>query len=274
MTRPTQRRPMSTKARAIAEVPLEDFNESKNIMVYGFTGCGKTVLGGTAPNAVILGTEPGVIAAKRAGSKAGLVRITSSRDAWTWLEDAQNGKYSHRDWAIVDTVSMLQHRILRNTMKELVAVKPTRDIDLPDRAEHQKMQNELKRWVEQVVDLPINTLFLAHAMRVEDIDGGGMMIPHIEGGASKGYTISNYVSALMNAVGYMGVRTIKRRGEDPREVRRILWQPYHDADKDIMYQAKDQFAAFGRYTDDIDMPGLLAKLEQPTARRTRARASN
>lgn len=272
---PTRRTPARPARRAVAEVPLEDFNESKNILVYGFPGCGKTLLGGFAPNAVILSAEPGAISAKRAGSTAGLVRLRDSADAWAWLEDAQNGKYRHRDWAIVDTITMLQNKMMRAALDAMVAKRPDRDLDLPDKGEHQKVQNELKRWVEQVVDLPINTLFLAHAMQVEDQEGGGMVLPSIQGGADRGYVIANYVMALMNAVGYMSVRTIKsRQTKEVREVRRILWQPKHDPDKDMVYMAKDHFNALGRYTDDKSMPEIIEMIDgpKPPARRRRAAA--
>lgn len=255
--------------RAVLEVPLEDFNESISLMVYAFPGMGKTVLAGMAPNAVFVASEPGVIAAKRAGSKAGFCRIRQSADAWTWLRDAQNGKYDHREWAIIDTLTMLQNKIMRTTLDAAHARKPERDLDLPDRPEHQKVQNELKRWVEQVVDLPINKIFLAHAMRVEDEDGGAMMIPSIQGGADKGYTIANYCMALMNSVGYLQVVNLKDRGQ----VHRIRWQPYHDPKKDMLIQAKDQFNVFGKFTDDKTMPELIEMINAPVKPTRKARTS-
>lgn len=256
---PRARRPpptTTTPRRAVAEVPLEDFNESINMLIYGFPGCGKTVLGGSAPEAIFVGCEPGVISAKRAGSTASVFKVAKSEDAWTWLDNARNGKYAHREWAIIDTITMLQNKFMRAALDAMVAKRPDRDLDLPDRPEHQKVQNELKRWVEQVIDLPINCLFLAHAMEVNDKDGGVMMLPSIQGGADKGYIIANYVMALTNAVGYMGVKTLR----SGKEVRRILWQPTHDPQKDILYNAKDHFDAFGRYTDNTTIPDLLSMI--------------
>jgi hypothetical protein len=203
-----------------------------------------------------------------------VVRIRKSEDAWTWLEDAQNGKYRHRDWAVIDTVTMLQNKMMRAALDTMVSKRPDRDRDLPDKGEHQKVQNELKRWVEQVVDLPMNTLFLAHAMQVEDQEGGGLFLPSIQGGADKGFIVANYVMALMNSIGYMSVRSVKnRQTKEVREVRRILWQPKHDPDKDVLYMAKDHFNALGRYTDDKSMPEILEmidgpqQLQRPTRRR-------
>jgi hypothetical protein len=266
--------PAKPARRAIAEVPLEDFNESINLLVYGMPGCGKTVFAGFAPNAVFISSEPGAISAKRAGSTASLFKVTVPEDAWQWLRDAQNGRYTHRDWAIIDTITMFQNKIMRATLDAMVAKYPHRDLDLPDKAEHQKTQNELKRWVEQVVDLPMNCLFLAHAMQVEDNEGGGMMLPSIQGGADKGYVIANYVMALMNSVGYMGIKTLKSKN-GTREVRRILWQPIHDPNKDLLYVAKDHFGALGRYTDDATMPEIIEMIEgpKPVRRTRRARES-
>lgn len=263
---PTRRRSPTAKTapRAVAEIPLEDYNESINILIYGFPGCGKTVLAGTAPNATFLACEPGIRSARRAGSKAGMVKISNAADAWSWLEDAQNGKYAHRDWLLVDTATTLQRKFMRSALDEMVARRPDRDRDLPDRPEHQLSQNRLKRWVEQVIDLPQNVILLAHCMRVEDLEGGVMMMPTIEGGADKGYAVANYVMALMTSVGYMGIKTFK----DGRETRRILWQPTHDPAKDITYMAKDHLNAFGRYTDDVTVPDLIARIETPK-RRTR-----
>lgn len=255
--------------RAVLEVPLEEFNESLNLMLYAFPGMGKTVLAGFAPNAVFVASEPGVRAARRAGSTATVCRIQRSVDAWTWLRDAQNGKYDHREWVIIDTITMLQNKIMRTTLDEAHRRKPERDLDLPDRPEHQKVQNELKRWVEQVVDLPINKIWLAHAMRVEDEDGGAMMLPSIQGGADKGYVIANYVMALMSAVGYLQVVSLKDRGQ----VRRIRWQPYHDARKDILIQAKDQLNAFGKFTDDKTMPELISMIDAPAKQQRRKPAN-
>ena len=53
------------------EIELEDlssFSESINILIYGPSGHGKTVLAGGAPNATFVSTEKGVVAARIAGS--------------------------------------------------------------------------------------------------------------------------------------------------------------------------------------------------------------
>jgi AAA domain len=248
-------------ARAVAEVDLQDFEESINMMVHAWPGQGKTVWSTGAPNCQLVSSEPGAIAAKRQGRRGvGLVRIKSWTDAKDWLTALEAGKFDHRKWAIIDTISTIQQKNQNEVLDLAVADNPRRDPDIPAIQDYQKQQNSLKRWVERVVDYPINTIFLAHTMRTEDQDGGTMFIPTILGGADKGFPIANYVMGLMNAVGYMEMRSVKT-DDGQTMARRILWQPYHDSKRDIRYTAKDQFDCFGRFTDDLDFPGHLALIE-------------
>lgn len=252
-------------ARAIAEVDLDEFQESKNIMIHAWPGQGKTVWATGAPECQLVSAEPGAIAAKRHGRKGvGLVRIRNWSDALAYIDALESHKFDHRKWNIIDTISTMQQKNQNEVLDKAVADNPKRDPDIPAIQDYQKQQNSLKRWVERVVDYGMDTIWLAHTMRVEDQDGGAMMLPTILGGADKGYPVANYVMGLMNAVGYMEKREVRVDGEK-RQVRRILWQPYHNSDKDLRYVAKDQFDAFGMYTDDLDFMGHLAMIEEPRA---------
>jgi hypothetical protein len=270
--------------RAIAEVPLEDFNESINILVHAWPGQGKTRWSITAPNCVLVSAEPGAISAqrhaRRLGIAPGLVKIGDWDDALGFRDALEDGNFSHRDWAIIDTISTIQQKNMNQQVDAAVADNPKRDPDIPARQDYQKQQNSLKRWVERIVDHPINTIWLAHTMRVEDLDGGGMIMPTILGGQDKGFPIANYVMGLMNAVGYMEMRQTKGADGNKEMVRRILWQPYHDVDKDIRYIAKDHFDVFGRFTDNLTFAEHLALIngeeddQKPTKRAaTRRRAA-
>jgi hypothetical protein len=251
--------------RAIAEVPLESFNESTNIMVHAWPGQGKTRWAIGAPNCVLVSSEPGAISAKRHArvlrrTDVGLVKLASWADAVSFRRQLEAQDFDHRSWVIIDTISTLQQKNQNEVLDKAVADNPRRDPDIPAVQDYLKQQNSLKRWVEFVVDYPINTIWLAHTMRVEDRDGGAMMLPTILGGQDKGFPIANYVMGLMNCVGYMEMRQVKGEG-GKKMVRRILWQPYHDVDKDIRYVAKDHFAALGTWTDDMEFPEHLALIE-------------
>jgi hypothetical protein len=247
---------------------MEDFNSSHNIMIYGYTGAGKTTLAGSAPNAVFFNCEPGIIAAKRSGSTASLVQMSTWQKAEAARTAAQDGQYANRDWIIVDTVTTMQQKAFRYWTEKQHGINPKYDEDIPDLQGHQKVQFLTKRWVSDMVDLPQNVLFLCHAMPTENEDGSTVMMPSIDGQAKKGFAVSQYCMGLMNAVGYMGVK------ETPKgdQIRRIIWQHTEDKNKDILYIAKDQYSALGRYTDDVTMPDLLAMIGNPAQKAKKEKA--
>jgi hypothetical protein len=265
--------------RSALEVPLEDFQESKNIMVHAHPGQGKTRWAAGAPNSVLVSSEPGALSAARAGMQGGLVRINSWADAIAFRREVEIGNFAHRKWAIVDTVTTLQQKNLNFQVDKAVANNPRLDPDVPAQQHYLQQQSSLQRWVEWMIDYPdLNTIWLAHTMDVEDKDGGRMLMPSIQGGQDKGWKVANYIMGLMNAVGYMEMRPVRRKDADKKTtsvdmVRRILWQPYTDPEKDIRYIAKDHFAAFGRYTDDLDFVGHLALIEgEPAPKPTKKAA--
>jgi hypothetical protein len=256
---------MPPRQRATAEVPLEDFNESLNMMVHAFPGVGKTRFGASAPNSVILSSEPGILSARRArhtGGAQSVVKVQVWQDAVDFVTAAENGDYAHRDWVVVDTASTLQEKDMKAVMAKLVADRPHRDEDLPDKAEHQKMQNSFMRWWERMIDLPQNVLFLCHTMAVDHPSGDTWYLPSIQGGADKGYRVANYCMGLVNVVGFMDRRMVDdpaREGKT-KEVIRTLWQPYTDPEKEIRFTAKDHFSALGRFSDNLLMPALIEKI--------------
>lgn len=246
--------------RAIAEVPLEDFNESLNILIHATPGVGKTRLGATAPNSVFLSSEPGIVSAKRGRTKGGVQSVVKAArwaDAMEFLLACEAGEFDHRDWIVVDTLSTLQEKDLKGVLDKAVADNPNRDPDIPAIQDYMKMQNSFMRWFERMIDLPQNVLFLCHTMMVDDRDGESKFLPAIQGGADKGYKVANYCMGLVNVVGFMDRRTNKA-GE---LVRRTLWQPYYDEEKEIRYTAKDHFDCLGFASDNESMPDIIAKIE-------------
>lgn len=248
-----------SRAEAIKEFEaglfdLDGATEFKNLMVYGDSGCGKTVLAGTLPGRnLILAGEPGYISAARMGAR-GQVRLipdtATALAAIDWLEDGAASRY---DWITVEGLGTMQNKFLLGYAAEAFDANPAKRThrNLPDKPDYFNAQNFMKSWVPRFIDLPCNVLFTAHAMRPEGDSGEQLVYPSIQG---KGYEVSNYISGLMHAVGYMEVVPGKAKGSN---VRRILWQRYHSEAKDTTYFAKDQFNALGLYTDDLKMDQIL-----------------
>lgn len=247
--------------RAVLAVEMEEFNESDNWMIYGLSGVGKSCLAGELPDAVFWSAEPGTIAAKRRGSTAKVVRIKTWESFEKALTAAENGQYDDRKWIIVDTFSTIQQLGFRYWTTHMHDVNPKMDVDVPDQGGHQKVQFMTRRTIARLVDLPQNVLVLCHAMEVENNDGSGVWLPHIEGQAKKGYAVANYCMGLMNLIGYMGVR----EGKDGEISRRIIWQHTEDKKKDVIYTAKDQYSRMPRFTDDMTMDEIMERIFADTS---------
>lgn len=245
---------------------LTGATEYKNIMVYGGSGVGKTVLAGSAPGRLLfLAGEPGYISAARLGARgqARLIPDTATAvAAAAWLEDGHAAKF---DWIVCDGLGTMQKKFLLGYAAEAFDANPAKRAhrNLPDKPDYFNAQNFITHWVSRLIDLPCNVLFTAHAMFPEDKATGEQLVyPAIQG---KGYEVSNYVCGLMHAVGYMSPR-IKRDADGIEEqVRRILWRSVRDPDTETTFFAKDQFNALGTFTDVSEkfmMPEIIRQIDE------------
>lgn len=270
----TERVGMTTADFAAGLFELDGATEYKNMMVYGGPGSGKTVLAGSAPGRLlVLAGEPGYISADRLGAR-GMVRIipdtATAVAAAAWLEDGNASKF---DWVIADGLGTMQNKFLLNYAAEAWDANPAKRThrNLPDKPDYFNAQNMIKSWVSRLIDLPVNTLFTAHAMFPEDKATGAQLVyPSIQG---KGHEISSYICGLMHAVGYIAPRIRRVEGEEPREVRRITWASVTDPNTDTTVFAKDQFNALGRFTDDLDMKQICAIIDSGKQNETPAAAA-
>jgi hypothetical protein len=235
-----------------AIVDLDSFKESHNIMLFGDTGSGKTAQIATLPGKVlILASESTImLVVKKQVERMGLDwdkekkrfkiwRIKSWQDledAYIWLRDNQTAF----DWVVIDSATSVQTRAMRAAMEAAVKRNPEkRDIDLPDRGEHQKMQNAMKRMIVDFNELDCNVLWFAQAMRREDQDGNEIVVPFIMG---KDYEVSSFACAQMTAFGYYLKK--KAKGSKGRTDRVLIWESFADPESDINYWSKDRYDVF------------------------------
>lgn len=230
-------------------IDMTELTEILNVLVYGNSGVGKTVLaGGTG---LILATEKGTLSAKRQGSKAKVWPIRDwegVRKAYMWLKERCDEGDLPFTWIALDSLEELQQMALRWILDKAVDENASRDPDVPAIQDHQKWQNMFKRFVKLFNDLPVHTLYTATAMLAEDEEGNPVILPSFQG---KGIGIASFVCAQMSAVGYMKVANIKvpKPGGDAdekivKEVRRITWKNSGNV------FAKDRSNACGRFTQD------------------------
>jgi len=224
----------------VVDVEIEDlgsFTKSKNIIIYGPSGVGKTVLAGGAPNATFLSTETGVVAAQRAGHQAGLIYAPTWEHVVAGLKLADE-KLGPEDWLVVDSVTKMQQLLIRWILKENNKRNASRDLDIPAVKDHQKWQNAFARFIQRIIDAPYNSIMVATSMIKDDEEGDEIVLPNIVG---KNYTMAQNFCADADMVLYYAVS--KTASTETHTVRRILAQPYPP------YTAKDRYHCLGKFFD-------------------------
>ena len=248
---------MASKPAAITS--LEDFDESINLLIYGDSGIGKTVLSGTAPGkSLFISTETGTISAKRQGSKAEIWRCPAWDDlvaAYEYLRDEDHGY----DWVMLDSITEMQTHALTKILAAAAAENENRDPDIPAIQDYQKWQNMFKRFVRAFNDLPVNVLYTALTFRSDDEEGEPLVLPLITG---KGYQMAQWTCAQMHMVGYYSIQNVKKAGSDvPVEVRRLRVQPTPP------YFAKDRYDVGKRFLDNPTLARIARLIDQTPEQR-------
>lgn len=240
----------------------QDYKEHLNLMIFGSTGCGKTILGAQAPKVLILAVEPGVVSAVKWIRKNTPNRkdfkiweINQLKDlieAYEYLRDSLDEGECPFEWVMIDTATKVQYRLWREIMTVLVEKHPHRDEDVPDRGEHFKMQLKMKRLVSDFNELPINVIWTAQPMNA-DLEGEDeeRVIPLIEG---KDGAISAAITADMDVVMYMRRMKVKSKGASSGRLIRRLYTQHH------IYWCKDRFDVLPLTIDD---PNLNTDIIEP-----------
>jgi len=246
-------------------------DESINMLVYGDSNAGKTVLSGTLPEKTFwLVCEPGFKSAVRWRQKHSLAphkgarKLTNSAEAWAaveWLE--YKDRCRNLDWLVLDGLSTMQDRFRLAYAAEAFDINPSKrqHRNLPDRPDYFNTQNFLKSWIPRLVDLPVNLLITAHAYRTDLTDDGELLVfPGVQGKVTE---TSNAISGLMDATGYLEAKRLRNRKTNESRIVRRLWfeSPDNRQRKDeteVRYIVGDKFDCLGAYIDMPTMPRIEA----------------
>lgn len=185
---------------------LADDVPYSNILIYGDSGAGKTVLAGSDLRVLFLAPEDsGTLSALRMGSKADKITIT----CWEDLIEAYNYLYDHieildnYDWLAIDSMTEMQWMAKDYVLREGRARKISKQQD-PDKMQLEDygvMHSLLENLVRNFNDLKVNVLYTATAKKVEDAEKNEFLVPDIQG--KKEYGIAMKMAALMTSYGYL-----------------------------------------------------------------------
>jgi hypothetical protein len=236
-------------------------------LVYGESDTGKTVLAGTAPKALFLSTDiEGTESAKEMGSLADELRIntfTEFCEAVHWI--ASGGGHEEYEWIITDTVTELEELCWQ---EQLVSSDVRRASKYqPNKADYPLVWAKLKEQLALLGRTPVNTLFIAHTMRIdrETEDGEDtvtLAMPAI--GSRKRGDLSSALCAQHGVVGYM--RVVAEEGGKIQ--RQLLTQSSN------RWIARDRTTKLGGGMSDPTIPAMLDRINgvaTPSPVRRRAR---
>lgn len=268
--RSSSTRPAATgRPTAITSLQSAEAVRYRKWLVFGESDAGKTVLAGTAPKALFLTTDiEGTESAKALGSTADELRINTFTEycqAVQWI--AYGGGAQEYEWIITDTITELEELCWQ---EQLVSSDVRRASKYqPNKADYPLVWAKTKDQLSTLGRSPVNTLFLAHTMRIDrETDDGEdtvtLAMPAI--GSRKRGDMSSGLCAQHGVVGYM-----RKATEEGGEVHRQLL-----TESSSRWIARDRTTKLGAGMVDPTIPKLLARIEgtQPTttraARRRRA----
>lgn len=226
-----------------------------NWMLYGEPGVGKSRLVGTAPKLLVLANNVDEVVGID-NPDATVIEVADYHDLSDAVEYVRHEGVKKFEWVAFDNATLFQEQGMDQIMAELVAAKPHRDIDRPDKAEYGLNQNRLGRLIRLLIAAPINFVMTAHVMRSLNEQEEDIILPAFQGGQG---LFSQKLCGWMNLVTYMEVRRSKGKFV------RVL-----NTANSGRVQSKDRFDKLARREIDLTVPELTAKLElkpQSTRRR-------
>lgn len=264
-------------SRPTAITKLSDGVSYKNWMVAGDGGVGKTVLGGTAPNALFWTFEvQGTESAKLMGSTADELVINKRSEYLEALEYMELGTgCEDYDWLVVDSGDEMEECFWGSHLAAQKEAKPSnRSLYKAELQDYNIIGNQIKSAFDKLNRLPINVLYLTKIMPVITYDDEGEEITDILPmiGSAKNGNLARRLCGKVSMVGYLEAKQKKVDGE------LVEWRRLYTSRRGGMH-AKNRYD-WGPYIDDPTIPALvqladsaLAGAKKTTRTSTRRRRS-
>lgn len=207
----------------VVESVTDSGDNGYNLLVYGETGVGKTVLAGSASvvpemsPVLHLDIEGGTLSLRRRYPEVKRIRIKE----FSVLQGVYDDLYVNNPYRtiIVDSLSELQRFSMDKIMADVVAEgkRADQDPDTPAQRDWGKNQNQIRFFVRAFRDLPCNVIFTAHAQTTQEKRTGMWKTkPSLPG------KLANEIAGFLDEVYFMYIKRVKLPGSDEFRDERLL----------------------------------------------------
>lgn len=229
---------------SVGASPPDEISEFLSLLAYGPPGVGKTVLIGTADDSP--NTSPVLVADIEGGTRSirkrknvDVVRIRSTEELVALHAKLLTENDGYYRTVCIDSLTELQKLDMVGIMNELVQRRPDMDPNVPSQREWGISIEHMRKIVRGFRDLPMNSIFTAHAIADKDSNNNVTYMPSLPG------KLKMEISGFVDVVGYMTAVV-----EDGVSLRRIQ---FAQTQKVI---AKDRTASLGDVVDNPTIPML------------------
>lgn len=197
-------------------VTLEDMPVYVKALFYAPPGAGKTYLGATAPDPIILLSEVEVskptlkLAAQRLGARPRIIVIESLDDVEAALDFLEKENHGAKT-VVLDSATDLNRFIVRHMVREGMLRKSTHDPDVPEMGDWFRVEERTRHYFRRLRDLPMHVVVICLLTDVRD----DMLVAP----ALQPKRLMYEASAYFNLVGQLVTRETGTKGG---EIRREL----------------------------------------------------
>ena len=203
--------------------PVAQQNTTLNILIYGESGVGKTVLAGSADavpsmrKVLFIDIEGGTSSLIHTYPNVDTVRVKNWEEMQEVYDAFFYGDMSQYSTVVLDSLTEIQKFSMYNIMEELVKSKPDRDLDVPSMREWGKNLEQTRKIVRAFRDLPVNTIFTALAKEVrDDLTGVVTWKPSLTG------KLADEVAAFLDIVVYYYIKAVTDQESKETTQKRVL----------------------------------------------------
>lgn len=188
---------------------VEDIPSTINLLIYGESGVGKTLLSGSAQAVpemspvLFVDIEGGTLTLRNHYADVDVVRVQNFKDMATVHDELASGETVYKT-VVLDSLTEIQKFSMYGVMTELLKKEPDRDPDIPGMREWGKNIEQMRRFVRAFRDLPLNVIFTALAQSDKNPRSGiTQWKPQLSG------KLASEVAAFMDIVVFMYVREVE-----------------------------------------------------------------